>query len=76
MTVGQYRYDKDISVPYNPGSVRLLQEECVPEKPRTRLRTLGEGSDQALTNDGGMGLTDGIIVWWHGKDGFVASVVT
>lgn len=76
MTVGQYRYDKDISVPYNPGSVRLLQEEDVLKKPRTRLRTFGEGPVQNMTNDGSMGLTDGIIVWWYSRDASVANVLT
>jgi len=65
-TVGQFRYDKDISEFLDPGSFGLVQEQHR-TNPRIRIQLLDEHSDEE-TKRQYLCLTKGSIVWWYSKD--------
>ncbi|XPS75924.1 hypothetical protein M3J09_007988 [Ascochyta lentis] len=73
-TVGQFRFDKEISVPHAPLNISLLQEEHE-AIPRTRIQILDERPAQPISNGTSMQLTEGIVVWWHSRDSSVVSIL-
>lgn len=72
-TVGQYRYDKEISDAYEPHCIELLPEPHV-SNPRVRIRTRREETIWGETKHPILRLTHGVIVWWFGKDVSVVNI--
>jgi hypothetical protein len=70
-TVGQFRYDKEVSDFLKPCSFRLVQEQHE-TKPRIRIQHFDERSTE-ITRSLHLRLTKGNMVWWYSKD---VSVVT
>ncbi|KAJ8115841.1 hypothetical protein OPT61_g2606 [Boeremia exigua] len=74
-TVGQYRYEKEMSPAYKLQDISLLQEEHE-SGPRTRLQVIGGGLSRSVTEGTTILLTPGIIVWWYCQDASAVYNVT
>lgn len=65
-TVGQFRYDKEISDFCKPHSIVLVQEQHSLGS-RVRIKPFDEQSITDEIKNEHLRLTEGILVWWYGR---------